>query len=187
MKKILSLVIVVSLFAGSAMAAGVGAFGSYWDSEDAGESYGYGVRLASTSDPAGYLEVRVSRFNKFEDKDTGEENDLDIIPIDLGITLSLTPAESLQFYMGGGGSYYMMESEVNTPAGRRDVDIDDEWGWYGLLGIKLELSQNLAIFGEGVYRQVEGSFPKDELEDPNSDVDFKLDGFGANVGLMLLF
>ena len=177
----------ISFLSASAFAGAIGAFGSYWDTEDAGESYGYGLRLASTSDPAGFLELRLSRFDNFEDDENGNYSSLEVIPIDLGMTLNMTPADSLQFYIGGGGSYYMMESEVDTPSGKRDPDIDDEWGWYGLAGIKLELSPSLHLFAEGVYRRVEGSFPADKLEDVDSDVDFKLDGWGANAGLLLMF
>jgi len=187
MKRLSLVIVAMSILANSALAAGIGAFGSYWDSEDAGESYGYGVRLASTSDPAGFLEVRASRFNQFEDKDTGKESELDIIPIDIGITLNMSPEDSLQFYIGGGGSYYMMETEVDTPTGSKDVDLDDEWGWYGLIGLNIKLSDNLMLFGEGCYRQVEGTIPEDDLEEANSDVTFKLDGFGGSAGLMLMF
>jgi hypothetical protein len=187
MLKIIVFATLISFLSASAFAGAIGAFGSYWDSEDAGESYGYGLRLASTSDPAGFLELRVSRFDNFEDDDKGSYSGLDVIPIDIGMTLNMTPADSLQFYIGGGGSYYMMESEIETASGKHELDIDDEWGCYGLAGIKLELSPSLHLFAEGVYRQVEGTFPNDKLEDVDSDVDFKLDGWGANAGILLMF
>lgn len=183
MKRLSIIIVAATCLAGSALAAGIGGFGSYWDSEDAGKSYGYGVRLASTSDPAGLLEIRASRFNKFEDAEIDAERNLDIIPIDLGITLNISREGDLELYTGGGATYFMMETEADT----KEVDMDDEWGWYGSIGINLKLSESLTLFGEGMYRQAEGTIPGDEIESINSDVTVKLDGFGGSAGLMLMF
>jgi len=181
------MVSVACLFTNMAFGAGIGAFGSYWSTEDADSGYGYGVRLASTSDPAGYLEVRASRFDDLSDDDSSMDMKLTVTPIDVGITLRGGPEDAIEFYIGGGGSYYIIDSEIETAGGTKDIDIDDEWGWYGLVGFELDLSENLTLFAEGIYRNIEGSVPGDEIGNANSDTDFELTGFGGNAGIMLMF
>ncbi len=181
--KRLVLFLAVTCFTSSAvLAGGLGAFGSYWDTKDADAGYGYGVRLASTSDPVGYLEVRASYFNTHSIEQTTADVDLEIIPIDVGITMNLGSEESIQLYLGAGGSYFLMDSEVKQAGLTRDIDIDDEWGWYALVGFELDFSKSFSLFGEGTYRQVKG-----DVSDSTLDIEFKLDGFGGNVGLMFMF
>lgn len=187
MKKTVLIAIAFSLMAGSVYAGAIGAFGSYWSPEDADSGYGYGVRLASTSDPAGYLEIRASRFDDLTDDEDGMDTKLTVTPLDVGITLHSGSGDSVEFYVGGGGSYYLLDSEVEIGGENRDVDIDDEWGWYGLAGVEIGFSKNLKLFGEATYRQVEGTMKDDDIDNATSDANFKLDGFGGNAGIMLMF
>ena len=61
------------------------------------------------------------------------------------------------------------------------VDIDDEIGGYVVAGIEIELGEDVAIFGEAKYTWLEIK----KVEEVDLDENNKLDGFGANAGLML--
>jgi hypothetical protein len=52
--------------------------------------------------------------------------------------------------------------------------VDDEFGYYGLLGLQLRMGKTFSLFGEIMYRMVEAS----------TDIqDYKLDGLGVNAGI----
>lgn len=188
MRKICTLVTIASFVSASALGAAIGGFGSYWSSDDASDSYGYGLRLASTGDPAGYLELRVSRYDDFTLFMDGMDIELDVIPVDLGVTLNLGAEDSVELYLGGGGTFFVMDGEARfAGGGTRDLDLDNRWGYYGLMGFEFAVSDSIRLFGEGVYRKGKGRFSGDRSNEGAANMEFKMDGFGGNVGLLYMF
>ena len=89
MKKLLIMLIVVGVSAGVASAAGVGVFGSYWDTDDLGRGYGGGLKF--NADLADYLavELRASCITQFDD--WKGDDDLFVIPLEVGLLLNFPP------------------------------------------------------------------------------------------------
>lgn len=161
----------------SASAVDFSVFGSYWDTDDFGESVGAGARLAFFDTIQ--LEVGASYFEDF-----GEDFDFDLddpglgditleieaIPVDVGVRLNLGRRA---LYLAAGGTLYLLE----TPAG----SVDDEVGLYARAGFQFR-----SFFVEAGYRQVEGTIDDieiDELDDIDiGDSNFDLTGFFINAG-----
>lgn len=176
--------------AGSAQAIGLSAMGTYWNTKDADSAYGYGGRIISTSDEAGYLELRVSRFDDISEQEEGNDVALEVIPLELGFTMNISQESGVSIYIGVGGGYYMLDSTLELADGTEvESDVDDEWGWYALTGLEIELTERIVLFGEAIYRQVEGTVKEDDpnFDNITDDVSLDLSGVGANAGLIFKF
>ncbi|MDD5706841.1 MAG: outer membrane beta-barrel protein [Kiritimatiellae bacterium] len=156
--------------------SGIGVFGSYWSPDDADESYGAGAKLKLGADPI-YFAVRGSYFDDLIDDDA-DDLDLEAIPVDAGLELGGDLSDIIAIYAGGGATYTFL----NVDGGG---DVDDEVGWYAEAGLEIKLTDHLCIFGEAIWRDVEGTVENDDLDEITSDVDLDLSGFGVNVGLLL--
>jgi len=167
-------------------------YGSYWDTADLAESAGVGVKLGLGSGLLGF-EARLGYYpdltEEFNDVvDEALEDDLDFEvearPIDLGITLSFGQNAPLQPFLVGGGTYYLLDTNV--------LDVDDEFGYYFGGGLRVG-GGSFAFYAEALYRQVEGSVNGD-IDDPDDindvfvdDFDLDLSGLNVNAGLSWRF
>lgn len=188
--KIAILGIAVVFAVASAQALGLGAFGAYWNTKDADDSYGYGAKIISTGDESGYLELRITRFDDISEKEKGDDVTLEVTPLEIGLTMMISSESGANVYIGGGGGYYMLESDLELADGTSvETDVDDEWGWYALAGLEIPMTDNLLLIGEAIYRQVEGTIKEDDPDLDNITDDYSLDlaGFGANVGVVFKF
>jgi hypothetical protein len=176
MKKMITVFVLSGLgllSAGALQAEGLGVFGSLWDPSDGDETFGAGVRARGGDGPI-YFEVRGTYFEDITDDRGLISNDLQVIPVDLGLGLQMLPNESIEIYAGGGATYYFMDSEYGN--------VDDEVGYYLQVGTELGVSEGLGLFAEAVWRHVEGSVEDGgQLEDSNID----LKGMAVNFGLVL--
>ena len=172
------------LTAAPAAAGELAVYGSYWDTSDLAESAGVGVKLGLGSGLLGF-EARLGYYpdltEEFRDVvDEAFEDDLDfeveVRPIDLGITLNFAQSEPIQPFLVGGGSYYLIDTNV--------LDVDDEFGYYVGGGLRVG-GDSFGFYAEALYRQIEGSIDG-EIDEPGdlNDVfvdDFDLDLSGVNV------
>lgn len=175
------MLIVVGVSAGVASAAGVGVFGSYWDTDDLGPGYGGGLKF--NADLADYLavELRASCITQFDD--WKGDDDLFVIPLEVGLLLNFPLGTELPItlYGGGGGGYAIMPKAD-------DVDLDDDFTFYGVAGVEVALGGSVSIFAEALYRYLK----VDGAESHGEDIDFgndkaRFSGWGVNAGLMLRF
>ncbi len=174
------MMVVVAMTAQTALAGfGIGVFGSYWDPKDPDESFlGGGAKAQFGLNPNLKIELRASWLT-FEEDDGGFSLRLNTLPLEVGAVFSLMPGETFNPYVGGGIGYYMFGAEVKAGGESETLTADNEFGFYGILGAEFQLSDTISIFGEAKYtavtlKEVEG-FGK---------VDAKLDGIGANLGLL---
>lgn len=189
----------VLLLAGTpAFASDFAVFGSYLDTEDLEETVGGGVKAGFGA--AWQLELRATYFpdltedfESFAD-DPGDDpgdftNDIEAIPLDVGVKYNFGADQPLNFYVGGGGTYFLLDAERG--------EIDDEVGFYGVVGVEFARSVGgVGFFAEAIYREVEATVNRDVDDfDDLDDIDFNdllerdldVGGIGANAGIIWRF
>lgn len=181
MKKKMVATVAFALFAQLSFAGNIGLFGSYWDTKEASDAFGGGVKLKMDMGQAVYFELRGSYF-EFDDEVEGVKATLDVIPAEAGFIFLLVPGrQAFRPYAGGGVGYYFMEAKVSVSGTKESLDIDDEMGYYAVAGAEFSLNRSVSLFAEAKYTWLKIK----KVEELKTDT--KLDGFGANVGLLLSF
>jgi opacity protein-like surface antigen len=177
MKKIILAVAAVVLLAGPASAADFGLFGSYWDTSDADEALGGGVKLNF----ARFLELRATYFSDVTADTTPESRDFEVkaIPLEAGLVFKFAPGERFTPYIGGGAGYYLLDTNRG--------DIDDETGWYAVAGADIKTERGIGFMAEAIYRSMEATVRDDDPTDIIDRVNIDLGGFGVNAGLVWSF
>ena len=169
MRKISMLVMGFLICAGVAFGDnGWGLNASYWDTKDANDGYGLGIKVSVEAVPNFMVDFR---YTWFEDLGKAAPEigvthyTLEVMPIEMGVSILSEPSDRLILFGGGGLGYYMMEGEMRTDdrSGRRiSADPDDEIGFYFNAGFEFIVSQNVdtiqatraTIFLEAMYRFV---------------------------------
>ena len=186
MKKVLCVIMLAGLMSSQALASGLGIFGSYWDSKDAGDTYGGGALLRLPVNPTTSQDIRGSYF-EFTERFEGMRTDWEIIPVEAALLIHLVTNPGFTLYAGGGGGYYFADATIRGVDGNDRMDIDNEFGYFALAGLRLRLSPNMSLFAEAQYRWIDFDQAKFRGDDEKFDIDLKMDGFGANAGLLLRF
>lgn len=168
----------LALLASPAMAADIGAYGSYWATEDADAALGIGGKVRF-----GIVELRGTYFSDVTADTEPESRDFEVsaIPLEAGLAFKFAEGTRFSPYIGGGAGYYLLD----TTAG----DIDDEVGFYAVVGTDIGSSSGLSFMVEGIYRSMEATVRGDLDEDPDvdEDVDIQLGGLGINAGVVWRF
>jgi len=184
MKKLMVMLAVIGLYASSAWASGIGAYGAYWKTKGGseafdGDGFGGGAKIKMDLVPELSIEVRGTYFSlkqKVDDVDVG--GTLEVIPVEAGLTLNIPNRSKCTPYIGGGVGYFFMNAKSDDGESH---SLDSVLGGYGIVGLEFELAEGLCFFAEGKYTVVSAQ-DKDE-----GSPKIKLDGFGASAGLMLKF
>ena len=158
------------LFAGApAMAIDLYGFGSYWDKGDADGKWGYGIGLSL---PVLTEHIRLDgRVYFFEDSTLGRNDELTLIPFDLGAQVHLAPDAAFNPYALGGVSFIY--------AGADRSDVDSSLGAYLGGGLEWAPFSIVKLYGEVVYRFQE--------LDGGNDGDIDVSGYTGNVGVKIYF
>jgi opacity protein-like surface antigen len=156
-----------------AQAGGLGVFGSYWNPSDGDETFGAGAKLRIGVEPF-YFGVRGTYYDDITEDVGADDDDLQVIPVDVGAGLQFNIMDELQIYGGGGVTYFFLDADNGS--------IDDEVGWFLEAGVELGITSYMAVFGEAVWRSVEGTVDDDDIDTDRVDID--LDGLAFNVGLL---
>ena len=163
--------------------ADFGLFGSYWNTKEFSDD-GWGAGAKASIEIVKPLSLEV-RGTYFDDLGAPGSERLQAIPVEAGLKLALITQQWFKAYVGGGGGYYFLDLNQGG-------SIDDEWGWYGVGGIEVMLSKHVGLFGEAIYRGLEGNVNSAEPLKSTEDVSeslthsstLNLDGWGANAGLI---
>lgn len=181
-----ALLLLAGLGAAPAAAGEIALFGAYWDTSELDESAGLGAKLSLGDGLIGF-EARVSRFPElgedFEELVRFDFDDLEIeaTPIDAGLQLRFNRGGRAEFFVSGGGTYFLLDSER--------FGIDDEVGYYVGAGVTVG-GGSFAFFAEALYREVEGTVVGDfEIDDIIIDerIDLDLGGPALHLGAALRF
>jgi opacity protein-like surface antigen len=179
MKKIiLSAAAALALLASPALAADLGVYGAFWDTEDADQALGVGSKLRF-----GIVELRGTYFSDVTADTEPESRDFEVsaIPLEAGLAFRFADTDRFSPYLGGGAGYYLLDTT--------EGDIDDEVGYYAVVGADFTTGGGLGLMVEGIYRNMEATVRGDLDDDPDvdDDVDIQLGGFGVNAGLVWRF
>jgi opacity protein-like surface antigen len=175
---------------GQCHANALGIQAGYIDTQDLGNSIGVGGKLQIDLPGNLNLEARTMMYDSLgQDLRVGGNNvetDLEIWPIELGIEMDIPLGGRFYPYFGGGIGWYLLEADLKINGRTEILDLDDEFGFYLVGGLNFELANNIAVYGEYVYRQVEGSLKNDNTSRLVDDaVTVDLGGHSINVGLLL--
>lgn len=177
---------VLTLLATPAVAGSVGVFGSWWDPKDSNDEFAGGILLDFRVGEKVDIELRASWFDNvvtdLPDDAPGVEIAYSAVPVDFGFAYNFVKdTRKVTPYIGGGGTYFLLDTDNNIQ-GR----IEDEWGWYGIVGVDLPIGANWKVFLEGLYRDAEATLKGDNLGfgDPSEvDAFFDLRGPAVNFGV----
>lgn len=141
-------------------------FGSYWDT-DIDETTGIGLKARF-----GMFDLRATYY----DDATGDDGvEVEAIPIEAGVAYNFAPHLAVNPYVGAGVSYHLLDSNEGS--------IDDEVGWYAVVGGEFGMTEGISFMGELMYRDVDGTV--EDLSDGlavRDDVSADLSGFAVNLG-----
>ncbi len=177
---------VLTLIAAPAAAGSIGVFGAWWDPEDSNDEFAGGILVDFRVGEKVDLELRASWFDNvvttLPDDAPGVEVPYSAVPLDFGFAYNFVKdTRKVTPYIGGGGTYYLLDAD-NDEVGR----IDDEWGWYGVVGIDLPIGANWKLFIEAMYRDAEATLKGNDLGFGNPtvvDAFFDLKGPAVNGGI----
>jgi len=190
MKKMALVVMTVLGLAGAARADhGWGVYGSYFAPGNWDPAAGVGGKLSIEIVPHALLDLRGTWFQDFEKTEGASTTQLEVMPVDVGLSI-VAGTKPVDVYVTGGMSFYSMDGSVYEGGRKQQVKFEDETGFYGGLGLEVTLNDNPAaqgatrvtFFVEGLYRY----FAVDEMSAvvgsyPGGDVD----GVNVNAGFMI--
>jgi hypothetical protein len=173
-------------------AADFSLMGSYWNTDVAGDTAGGGFVLGLPFHETLAFELRGTYFEELSDDPFGNIFDSDetvfqgrgiqAIPLEAGLRFSFAPGSSFRPYIGGGGSYFLIDSDFG--------EIQDQLGYYLAAGATVGDGEGADFFFEGVWRQASAEVevdPEDLGDIDDIEVDntpsFDIDGFGVNIGV----
>ena len=123
-----------------------------------------------------------------DEPDVFQENTVEAVPLDAGLTWSFNPEESFSPYVGAGVTWFLLDVEL---AGPRDGNLDDEFGYFAEVGANFAGREDWGFFAEALYRNAEGTFvregPQGDNVDAIGDPKIDLSGFGVNAGVVWRF
>ncbi|HXU44588.1 MAG TPA: hypothetical protein VN783_03620 [Thermoanaerobaculia bacterium] len=170
------------LVAGPARAGDFAVYGSYWDTKDLGETAGGGVKFGFGNGPVRfdlrgtYFPDLSENFNQLVQDGTGDFKVKALVP-EAGVSFNFAPDSSFQPYLGGGVSYYLLDTNR--------FNLDNEVGYYGLVGFHAGgAGGGPAFFAEGLYRSVKGTVRDNDIQ---NDIDLDLSGVAVNAGVLFRF
>lgn len=177
MKKTLLCAAALVLLAGPASATDFGFFGSGWNTNDADQGMGVGGKV----NLGRIFELRAAYFSDLTADTSPESRDFELkaVPLEAGLAFKFAENERFAPYVGGGAGYYLLDTNRG--------EIDDEAGWYAVLGADFKTSESLGFMVEGIYRGMEATVRDDDPDDIIGDVDVDFGGLGVNAGLVWTF
>ncbi len=177
------ILILLALFVLPSAHAGIGAFGTWWDSKDYDALYGGGIRLGTEIGAGFGLEARASYLSSdlFGDDDVS----MDLIPLEAVASFTLDMSETLKPYVGAGVGYYIKNLDWEANDVWDDARSKDCLGYFALAGLNLVFG-NATVFGEAKYNLISED---DDFDWRGSEIKetYSLDGLSVNVGIKFGF
>lgn len=189
-------------FGGNSTTLSMGFGVQYWDTKDLDtfdEDGLWGANIITRvmpSDIVGF-EFRFGGSGVWKDKTyryDGKKYETDATfsccPLEAGLVLMLPIDQRLSLYGGAGGGYYIYDIDIKTTSKHghhyhtersRHISLDNDFGWYGVAGLKVKLGSSVSLFAEARYTDTETTVKHDD------ERKFDCSGVGAQAGLMFDF
>lgn len=180
----LALALLALLAAPASARGGLGVHAGWIDTDQADNDAGWGVLFHIGVTQHVDIQVRATDFRELSvgGETVGEENGFQFQATtwDLGFVYNfLKDGRKLTPYLGGGGTYYMLDS---TPDSRGRIG--DEYGWYGVAGLNFPIGKKWAVYVEGMWRDAKMAIKGDDFGlDGPVDLGVNLNGPQVNLGL----
>ena len=140
-----------------ALAGGIGVMVGTWDTENAEDDQGGGVKLELGMGENIDLEFRASWFDGFVQANDGFVYRIEALPVDIGVAYNFLPGHKLNPYAGVGGTYlFISPQEARGQEFNSRPRSQEEAGYYLEVGLELQVSRNFSVFAEGLYRSIKG-------------------------------
>jgi hypothetical protein len=180
MRRTVLVVACLTLLAAPAWAGGgFHLFGTYGEINDWSNTAGFGARL-SVGGERWIFDLTATWFPERSTK-IGEADgwsgydDLQILPIEAGVRYVFAPKSHWRPYLGAGVSYFVLDLNQGR--------VDDEVGYYGMLGLLWHGDRGFGLYGEVLYRQADVTYTLDE----GLDIKDKVGGFAGSFGVVFVF
>ena len=170
LKKLAIVVATLTLFSVPTQAGSFGAYGSYWSSDEADNSWGGGARVGFNFAKWMELEFHATYYPDFGTNVFTQDVELKAIPVDGGLKFNFLPDKMVNPYAGLGVTYYFLDSNQGS--------IDNETGFYGEAGLDFG-NEDVRFFVEAMWRKLDTSISVDTF---TQDVAF--DGIDWNAGVV---
>jgi len=175
---------VSAVMAGAVMAQTLsqqaGVYGSWLNADDLDDGFGVGIKYSLiVQDVAPALprlgvgfDVRAG-WLMFDGDDNDYGTDLDVFPVELTALVSYKVIGGSTLYAGGGIGYYFFDVDDSR------FDVDDEFGFYALVGWDQKVHESISVFAEAKYLWLEP-----DVKGPRGwKTDLDVGGFGVNLGV----
>jgi hypothetical protein len=163
-------------------------YGSYTKPQDADNSWGGGAKLRF-----GFFEIRSTYFNGIDERRSdfpcpplcsNSKPRIQFVPLEAGLVYKFRQDPTIQPYLGAGGGYYFLR-QTNSAFGK----LNDEAGFYGVIGTDINFGRNVGLMIEGNYRRVRATVKDNSSDIPTlrEGVRLQLGGPGVNAGIVWHF
>ena len=186
MKKWILALFALTVLTGPLHAGGIGPMLGHWDTQDAVDDQGAGVRVTLDLGPSWNLEMRATWLDSFFVVGDGVLFRVEAFPIDLGLSYGFETAGRFRPYVGAGITYLDINPRIidTNLANQIEVRMPEEVGINFMAGADYPImNDKLSVFLEATYRAIETKASSAALRDFNVD----MTGVGAAFGLVLNF
>ena len=186
MRKLAMVLGLFALVAAPLSAGGIGVGYSTWDTDTADDDQGASVKIEIDCGKNLDIEVRASFFDSLRQVNGPAVFEIEATPLDLGINYDFASSGGVTFSVAGGATMLFInpnELGGNNPPSRPHSQ--EEFGWYGGLGLQFPVSSSFAIYAEALYRDASGEVRGRSLGMlPSADFEVDFGGGSGTVGLM---
>ena len=185
----------------------LGIGGMYWNAKDIDSSNDFdsdglwGGSIIFRIRPIKYLGIDFRAGGAFnwdgesykEDGRRYEEDEtFTCVPLEIGVIGMLPLGNVVTLYGGPGAGYYYYNfnySKSSTRHGHhyreeydKDIDLEDDFGWYAVLGANFQICRHFSLFGEARYTDTDT-----KVEDVKNAPKIDCSGVGVQIGAMFDF
>lgn len=187
MRKYFSLLALLALAAAPLSAGGIGVGYSTWDTDTADDDQGASVKVEVDLGPSLDFEARASFFDSFRQVSGATGFEIEATPIDVGVNYDFSPGATVNPYLAGGATLLLLspnnQDTVTTAPSRPRSQ--EEFGWYGGVGLDFRVGSSFSIYVEALYRDVSGEVRgRDLTSAPRTDFEVDFGGASGTLGLM---
>ena len=180
MRRVVLMIAACCLLAGPALAEGeVDFFGNYGEVVSGEDSGGVGARLSlgGTNWMFDFTATWIQEVHDIQivDDPTVDDDSFQIFPFDLGVRYIFGNGNKVRPYFGAGVSY------VTADANR--LRVDDGFGLYGLVGLRVGKQPGINFMAEVLYRWSEVNVKYGS----GMDQDVTVGGLGFQAGVAFVF